>query len=59
MNDLVFSAMIDRKFKRDKNPHKFAILWTSKFFRNVNKSMRQKMIQINKIISLFISLKIT
>lgn len=24
MNDLVFLAMIDRKFKRDKNPHKFA-----------------------------------
>lgn len=35
LNDQVFSAMIDDEFKKDKNPHKYALLWTSKFYMRV------------------------
>ncbi len=35
LNDQVFSAMIDDEFKKDKNPHKYALLWTSKFYIRV------------------------
>lgn len=40
MNDAVFASMLDKRFKKSKNPHKFAILWTSKFYRAANGCMR-------------------
>lgn len=40
MDDIVFSSMLDKRFKRSKNPHKFAVIWTSKFHRAANKCMR-------------------
>lgn len=42
MNDVVFASMLDKRFKKDRNPHKFAIIWTSKFYRLVNNCMRNK-----------------
>ena len=40
MNNSLFSAFIDKKFRNDKNTHKYAYLWTTKFYRLVNKCMR-------------------
>lgn len=33
-------SLLDSNFKRDKSPHKYAILWASKFYQNVNALMR-------------------
>ena len=42
MNDKAFASMIDKRFKKSTNPHKFVLLWTSKFYRVVNGCMRNK-----------------
>ncbi len=48
MNDKVFAASIDKRFKKDKNPHKYVLLWTTKFYKYVNGCMRNKSVDDKK-----------
>jgi hypothetical protein len=39
-NASVKAFLLDDDFREDKNPHKYIILWSSKFYRLINKVMR-------------------
>ncbi len=51
MDKQAFAAMIDDNFQNDPNPHKYPIIWTTKFYKWVGKYMRHvnEPNQINRI----------
>lgn len=40
LNASVRPFLVDDDFKRDKNPHKYVLLWSTKFYRLINNIMR-------------------
>jgi hypothetical protein len=44
-NASIKSFLIDEDFRKDKSPHKYVILWSSKFYRLINVVMRNNPIE--------------